>query len=370
MPELPAREQSLRAAVEPAIAEAYEVHMSKDGQKIGEELPVETGTLYPLGILNRLAGLDEDAGVTPELVQAERESYQQHIAKYRDLGIDLAPVVGLGLHVGKATEDNISWYHARILQAVDGTSEAFNLWLPRWTAEESFHSDLIDNWGNHSGAIDPRLSWHAKVKQIMTGMHVPTDTLAGIVAFTDPQEGLTFDHHYNTGQMVDYFGRRALTVLGGQERRHQRFFRAVFKAAVEADPDYVLPITAKTWRTFAMPGKEGIDNYEENARMLAVHGIFTLAMIRKQQRASAEAVGLLEAEVTTDEAKKAQEDIVQILDMDSKLNRGLHRISRVEKATDEYIARERSAGRIPVILGRTVLFNTEAKELEVKSEAA
>lgn len=361
MIEISSREKALREAAEPALAEAYNAHMTQGGGVIGKDLPIETGTLYPLGLLNRVAGFDEDAGVTPELVTAVRDSFERHVAHYAMQGVDIKPVITEAMHINISTEKNLPWYHGRILEA-STDSEAFLAWLSRWTSEEIFHAETYEHWGAQAGALDTHASRRTTVTQIMNGIHVPTNTWPEITAFTDPQEGLTYEAHQNTASLLDSIGRRMITPIGGQELRHQRFFRRVLRAMVEIDFEYVLPIIADTWLHFAMPGKEGIENYDQHARNLAVHGIFSLAMMRQQQAQSANALGLLTQTPKTEAAQKAQHRIAQVIDINSRLNRMMYSKSGVEKATDDYIAQEKAQGRVPVILGRTVVFErTEGK---------
>ncbi len=370
MSEILREEIELREAVEPFIEEAYDQHMTRGGRRIGgtaeDDLPVEHGTLYPLGFLNKAVGLDDDMGVTPDLVAAVRGSFDAHLAHYEEKGMKLLPVIRRAMHVNTATEENLPWYHGKILIATR-FSQQFTNWLSRWTAEESSHAELLGHWGAQSGSLDTRAHRRTKVTQLMRGIHVPTDSWAQIVPFTDPQEGLTFDAHTNTGQLVDSIGRRALNAIAGQEDRHQRFFRFLHSAMVRAKPEYLLPIIARTWKGFDMPGKEGIEDYEGHALQLAVHGVFTFGMVRKQQREAAEDLGLLDIPVKTPEAQRAQEQIAQVIDMESRLNRILQK--KIDNTQEKYVAEEKAAGRVPVILGKTVIFNKRAKSPDGTSGA-
>lgn len=369
--EVPDRELDLRRQLEPVIAGSYERHMTRGEKVVGDEengLPIEYGVLDPLTILNRAVGLDMEDGLTPELVLRVRTSADTHYDKLREKGVDLRPVVHLGAYIVFATEVNLPWYHGdQLPQALP--SPAYRQTLGRWTAEEAPHAPLTEYVASMGGIMDQKARLRVQTKQLMTGMHVEADSYAGIFPYTDPQEGSTNDTQQNLGFLMDEVGRDSMSRIGGQEIRHQRLFRRIVQGIVKIDPEYTLPIIARQWSKFDMPGKEGIEHFTSHATMLAVHGIFTRQMIRDHMRASAEDSGMLKTGiVSTPEAIEAQKTIQQLIDGETRLDELANR--KIARATEQYIADCRSKGIVPVILGQTVVFNTETKELDVFPEAA
>ena len=307
-------EDRLLTQLAPVIEESYETHMTTGPRRnLESDDDKNAGTLHPLGELYEAAGLEPEDRVTTELVEVVHASFQDHIGMYRQQGVDLLPAIQLSGLMNLGTEDNISWYHAKQFAQFQD-QPAYVEMLSRWTAEESDHGPLIEKWAEYAGAIPSSEAHRIRVSQIMSGIHVPVDSIISTNAFTDPQEGDTVDAHNALSQLLDPIGRKVMRKLAGHEARHNRMFRRIGEGLYDLDSesiDYALPIEADTHKRFAMPGEQGIPGYGEMALRIAVHVLLRAA----------------------------------------------------------YIEQERAAGRIPVILGRTVLLGPD-KTLQVVPQAA
>lgn len=367
----PETEHQLMSALEPNVAAAYEAHMTTGARKQRGDDPVQdtVGTIDPLQEVYRSVGLEPQHIITPELVDAVGTSHREHINKFLEQGVDLREPIRRAGQMNLGTENNLVWYHGKQYSHFKDQPE-FTRMLSRWTAEEADHGPLIELWGMLSGAISPAEAHQIKVALMMGGISVYTDSFAALNAFTDPQEFDTGDAHTNYGKILDAPGRVCMNKIGGHEFRHGRLFAELGKAMYSLDQkfiDYALSIEVETHRRFGMPTEGSYPNFGDEAMMIAVYGLFTTEGVVARQRERVERLGLLDIEVTTEEAKKAQAKLADIIDIDSKLNS--IRVRAVEKATNEYIKAEKAAGRVPAILGRTLIYKSGG-ELVVHPDAA
>lgn len=352
-------ESRILDAVSPAIDQAYEEHMTSGVRRnLDDSEQVVIGTLDPLKEIYIASGLEEQEIITPELVEFVHGSYQNHVEELESQGLDIRPVVeSAGLMIA-GTEDNIDWYHA-VQYARFRTSDAYMRMLSRWTAEEATHGPLVRLWSYLSGAISSAKAHENSTHQIMGGINVNVESVVSTNAFTDPQEADTVDAHKLLGSICDSVGRKSFNKLAGQEVRHNNMFRKIGNAIYEfADSDqdvmdYVLPIETSTHAHFSMPGEKSYPEFTGEAIKIAVNGLFTLQGVIKRQAERVQSLGLLSKTVRAETAKKAQAKLAQLIDPDSRINRIKQNI--VDKATEEYISSEKIQGRVPFILGRTVV---------------
>lgn len=351
----PAVENRMIEALAPVIGDIYDTHMTSGPRRIAGEEDQVTGTLDPLNVLFYAAGMQPEERPTVALAERVYHSFQERVSWFRDRGVDLLGPVAIAGHMNLGTEDNIVHYHGEQLKTY-GKHEAFEALLRRWTTEEFFHGPTLETWGVTAGALDRFLAHKIKIDLIMGGIHVDTDSLIAINAFTDPQEGDTADAHKNVGLIVDPIGRQVNNRLSGQEVRHKNMFRAIGKAIYSLDQefvDYALAIEANVQWRFAMPAAQSYPNYVGVAKRIAAHGLFTIDGVLAQQRDRVNGLNLLELKATTDAAKKAQTTLAMAIDPTSRLNK--LRQTQVEKETECIITEAKANGSVPFILGRTVV---------------
>jgi hypothetical protein len=366
----PELETAIMGSLEPKVGQAYDKHMSTGPRKNrGEtELDLTAGTLNPLEEMYRAAKLEPQEVITVELVETVRDSFESHIQEHESLGLDLRPVINIAGQMNLGTEKNLVWYHAKQYDTFKNYP-AFVSMLSRWTTEEEDHGPLIEMWGNFSGAISSKEAHAIKVALIMGGISVDTESFPALNAFTEPQEFDTGDAHLFLGYVTDTVGRRVMNRVAGHEVRHGTLFSEIGNEMYELEPDlieYILPIEAEVHRRFGMPAEKSYPDFVGAATRIAVHGLFTTEGVLKRQRERVERLGLLDLQVKSEEAQKAQVLIDKVTDPTSRINH--LRIKAVEQETERYIQFEKAQGRIPVILGRTVIFNQG--QLEIYPEAA
>ncbi len=371
----PKMEARLMHDLEPIAVDSYETHMTTGPRKIreysqaeGENISSIAGTLDPLEEVYRAAGIEPQDRITQDLVGAVHDSFESHISSLEKQGLDARTPIRIGGRMTLGTENGLVWFHSD-QQEFYKDYPVYAEGLARWTAEEADHGPLIELYGSLSGAISPKEAHAVKVAINMGGIKVNTNSIVAIDAFTDPQEGDTVDAHSDLGSTTDLIGRRIMNKIAGHEDRHRKWFRQNGKGIYSLGQecvDYALPIEAETHRTFAMPAEGSYPDFVDDAIQIAVYGLFTTSGVLARQKERVEDLGLLDLKVTTEAAKKAQAKIAKSIDPESRINKLVLR--KVEQATERYIESEKSQGRVPFILGRTVVVS--GKELKVIPEAA
>ncbi len=367
----PELESRIMTNMAPAVERAYQEHMTTGPRKLRNgvaELDLTAGTLDPLEEIYKAAKLEPQEIITTELVETVHESFDNHIDKFLDQGVDLRPAIRLAGQMNLGTENNLVWYHATQYEKYKNHPELVAL-LSRWTAEEADHGPTIELWGELSGSISPKEAHAIKMMLIMGGIGVATESFPAINAFTEPQEYDTGDAHRDLGLILDPIGRRTMNRIAGQEVRHGNMFGDIGDEIYSLDQEtieYALIIEAEVHRRFGMPAEKSYPNFIGDATRIAVHGLFTTEGVLQRQRERIDRLGLLNKIVTTEAAEKAQKKIAEVTDPKSRINS--MRIRTVEQETEKYIIEEKAKGRVPVILGRTVIF--EQGELKIIPEAA
>lgn len=366
-PELEAR---IAHELVPVAEAAFDKHMiTRPGARLLEFPDNTVGVLDPVEVLYTAADLLHEDRITPELVDKVRTSYVTHIGWFGERGVDAEPVLKRAGLMNRGTEDGIIHYHGEQRRLYAPFPDVYSEGLFRWSSEEFPHGQTIGYWGDISGGIPSRQSHINRTDLNVNGIDVDTESLVAVNAFTDPQEFDTFDAHDALAMVSDPIGQKVHKKVGGQELRHGRWFRAIGEGLYQLDPemiDYIITVEASVQRYFGMPAEKSYPNFLDEALMLAATGLFTVEGVAKRQRERVEALGILNVTPKSDKAKKAQALIARLNDSEGAAIRKKKKI--ISEIQDKYIKDEQSAGRVPFILGRTVL--VDGKNIEVIPEAA
>lgn len=356
----PEFEHILLREMEPFAVESYDRHMATGPRKGAASDDVSPGTFDHRVELYEAAGLPVLDHTSAELVDAVCTSFDEHMrTTFEENGVDARPVIARAGSINQTTESGLVHFY-QVQEGIYRDYPVFLGGLRRWTTEEKFHEPLIAAWGDYSGAINQQKVHADSASMNMNGIVVPAESVVSLKAFTHPQENLTGDAHTIFASVIDRLGARPMRKMGGQEFRHGTWFEADGKVMYEIaaeDPqllEYVLMWEAYLQANFAMPAHGSYADFEADALMNAVCGMFTNEMVMKRQAERIQKLGLLDLDAGTDQAKIAQEALANHIDIEK--NR-LYRFvtNTVEKARQEYIDREKAAGRVPFLLGRTVI---------------
>lgn len=321
------------------------------------------GVLLPKFTIIESAGLLDDCALEQPfdrhllqdslaIMGADVASVQEEFA---ESNIDIMPVLSGSLEIGEGTENNLPWYHAK--QFVTFQSyEALVEMLGGWTSEEATHGELVELVMIAAGLYNEKKSVHIQTELMRGGIGVTTMSLAAINAYTDPQERLTFVAHQSSAMLAGESGSKALIKLAGQENRHKTMFRGLGKAMYDTqDPeivDYLLRMDAAVMAEFEMPGQQSFPKYEDIAKLLANTGLFTFNHVIESFAERAKKIGIAKLEPTSEEAKNAQQWILDYIQPQSELHSRERKFQGIlRKRYDKSV---RSKGKIPFIVGETV----------------
>jgi len=227
---------------------------------------------------------------------------------------ELDDVTRTALVINLLTEDNLPSYHTEI-GASFGSDGAWATWLGRWTAEEARHSVVIRDFLTVTRAIDPVQIERERMVHMTTGFTSPYELdMSHTVAYVSFQELATRISHRNTGrhsQNADLEAMLARVAL--DENLHMIFYRNIAGAALERDPDTMMPAIRDVVTNFDMPGS-GVEGFTRRALTIAMAGIYDLRIHHDEVLAPVlRAWGVETVEGLGGEAEKAREEIMEFM---------------------------------------------------------
>ncbi|MGW2651916.1 acyl-ACP desaturase [Streptomyces sp. NPDC001393] len=189
---------------------------------------------------------------------------------------DLSPTARAALTLSVLTEDNLPSYHHQLLTGTGGTG-AWREWIHRWTAEEDRHATAIRAYLHTTRAVDPVALERARMSHMSTPTGEDISGAAGL-AYVMIQEQATRVAHRAT---ADHCGEQVCAQLfiriAQDENLHMVFYRDLFRALLELDPDEALDGLLKTLRTFAMPGRT-LPDFASLSGQVAMAGWYDLGV--------------------------------------------------------------------------------------------
>ena len=170
------------------------------------------------------------------------------------------------------TEDNLPYY-SRSISGRFGTDDVWGAWVRRWTAEEGRRTIVIRDYLTVTRTVDPVALEHAHDPGLQRFVPEPA-SVADTLAYVSLQELATRIAHDNTGRLLpDAAGRKIMRRVAANENLHHLFYRDLTAAALELDPETVVPAIERQVRQFAMPGT-GIPDFSRHARTIADAGVY------------------------------------------------------------------------------------------------
>ena len=188
----------------------------------------------------------------------------------------LPDIAKIAMELNLLTEDNLPYYTLALTRTF-GHTEAWDVWVRRWTAEEGRHSIVLRDYLTVTRGIDPKELEVQRMDMVQRGFYPDFATqltpLDGLV-YTTLQELATRISHRNTGTVsADEGALRVLQRIATDENLHYLFYRGVTDAAIELDPSMVVLAIDRQVRGFAMPGT-GIADFPTHAARIAKVGIY------------------------------------------------------------------------------------------------
>ncbi|MDX2393599.1 acyl-ACP desaturase [Streptomyces sp. DK15] len=193
---------------------------------------------------------------------------------------ELPQAVADALMVNLLTEDNLPSYHFEIATQF-GRDGAWGAWVHRWTAEEDRHAHALRGYLHARRAVDPVALERQRMQHVSLGYSSDHASLLHGLAYVTVQELATREAHRNTGlACADPVARQLTARIAADENLHMIFYRDLYTAAVELDPDSALSALADVICSFDMPGST-IPGFQQRALRIAASGIYNLDVHRR-----------------------------------------------------------------------------------------
>jgi len=227
---------------------------------------------------------------------------------------DVDEVTRTALVVNLLTEDNLPSYHTEIGGSL-GVDGAWGFWIGRWTAEEGRHATVIRDFLTVTRAIDPVALERERMVHMTAGFTSAYELdMAHTIAYVSFQELATRISHRNTGRhSQDEHLEAMLARVALDENLHMLFYRNIAGAALERDPQMMLPAIRDVVTNFSMPGA-GVEGFTRRALTIAMAGIYDLRIHHDEVLAPVLRAWDIESiEGLSGEAEQAREEIMAFM---------------------------------------------------------
>ena len=217
------------ADLEPIVHELMEVHESK------------RALWYPAELLAAPPGTDPVA----------------HIAALRDRARGISDPARVAIALNLLTEEGLPHFH-RLLAVYLGANAYWASWMNLWTAEEDRHGAVLHDYARDAQLFDSVVLEEMQFAYLRAGFDPLWDRDPyRVLVYTTLQERATQYSHANTGELAGAEEPTIGVVLRNvalEEARHFSFYRSVFKAVLERDPNQALQSAAAVMPAIDMPG--------------------------------------------------------------------------------------------------------------------
>jgi acyl-[acyl-carrier-protein] desaturase len=205
---------------------------------------------------------------------AAHADYLRGLAE-RARGIPDACRVAIALNL--VTEEGLPHFH-RLLAVHFGDDTFWRRWNNLWTAEESRHGAVLRDYCRDSALLNTPALERMQFEYLRAGFHPRWEyDPYRLLVYTSLQEKATQISHANTGRSCAEYEPKLAAVLArvaSEEARHYAFYRQIFAAILERDPDRALDSAAQVLPRLEMPGAS-MPHFEEIAdveRRLGIYG--------------------------------------------------------------------------------------------------
>lgn len=245
----------------------------------------------------------------------------------------LADAIRVAVAVNLLTEEGLPHFH-RVLSNYLGNNSIWYKWNTMWTAEEDRHGCILRDY-----ARDSRLFKFSEIERMQyayqeAGFSPDWDKDPyKVFVYTTLQERATQFSHRNTGRMAgddEPLLKGILASVAADEAKHYTFYRNMFKAILEIDPNRALQSALAIMPSIDMPGMT-MPNFKEMSdivRRVGIYGPWDYKQIVE------EAIDYWKIETLTglnEMGRKAQEKIMAIPDRLQRVSEYLER--RTERKT-------------------------------------
>ncbi|MGI8547603.1 MAG: acyl-ACP desaturase [Gemmatimonadaceae bacterium] len=237
-----------------------------------------------------------------------------HVAALRERARGITAPARVALALNLLTEEGLPHFH-RILSVYLGDDSHWGTWNNLWTAEEDRHGAVLHDYAHDAQIFDALVIEKMQFDYIRAGFAPAWDRDPyRVFVYTSLQERATQVSHANTGKLAAQYEPTIGTVLANvakEEARHYTFYRTVFKAVLERDPNQALDAAAKLMPAIDMPGVS-MPHFRELSDVVRRAGIYGprdyLAIVEELIRYWT----IDKMDGLNEMGKKAQEKVLQI----------------------------------------------------------
>ena len=192
----------------------------------------------------------------------------------RSEGISTPARVALALNL--LTEEGLPHFH-RLLAVYLGNESFWHKWTNLWTAEEDRHGAVLHDYMHDSRILDNPVLERMQFEYLKAGFAPAWDRDPyRVFVYTSLQERATQVSHANTGKLAgthEPLIGEVLSNVAKEEARHYTFYRAIFKAVMERDPNQAMLSAAEIMPSIEMPGV-AMPHFRDMADVVRRAGIY------------------------------------------------------------------------------------------------
>ena len=148
------------------------------------------------------------------------------------------------------------WLHVVSSAVYLGSTSFWSKWTNLWTAEEDRHGAVLHDYARDSQILNNPELERMQFEYLKAGFEPTWDKDPyRVFVYTSLQERATQVSHANTGKLASAYEPKIGTVLSNvakEEARHYAFYREIFKAVLERDPNRGLESAALVMPAIAM----------------------------------------------------------------------------------------------------------------------
>ena len=198
------------------------------------------------------------------------------VKELRERGKGISTPARVALALNLLTEEGLPHFH-RLLAVYLGNESFWTKWTNLWTAEEDRHGAVLHDYMHDSRILDNPVLEKMQFEYLKAGFAPAWDRDPyRVFVYTSLQERATQVSHANTGKLASetepLIG-EVLSNVAKEEARHYTFYRAIFKAVLERDPNNGMLSAAEIMPSIDMPGIS-MPHFREMADVIRRAGIY------------------------------------------------------------------------------------------------
>ncbi len=204
------------------------------------------------------------------------EDQEKRLAVLRERARGIPDAARVAICLNLITEEGLPHFH-RLISAHLGENSIWNKWNFLWTAEEDRHGCLLRDYTREARIFQYRHVEFMQFAYQQAGFTPSWDKDPyRVFVYTTLQERATQWSHYNTGKVVSedeplLYG--ILKCIAGDESKHFMFYRNIFKAILNLDPNRALQSALTIMPAIDMPGLT-MPHFKEMADVVRRIGIY------------------------------------------------------------------------------------------------